>query len=74
MEYVVGPILALLVSMKFTAYTASKKDEQIKALEEKIELVKAGKEEADQEVVKKVMTTMMPIAKAVNRINGQLGI
>ena len=74
MEYVVGPVLALLISMKFTAYTGAKKDEQIKSLQEQIELCKASKEEADKEVVKKVMTTMMPIAKAVNRINGQLGL
>ena len=37
MEYVVGPVLALLVAMKFTAYKADKQEKVLAAIEEKVE-------------------------------------
>ena len=67
MEYVIGPILALLISMKFTDWRASSNTKLVKETEAKIELL-------ENELPKKMVATMMPVAKAVNKINGQLGL
>lgn len=67
MEYVIGPILALLISMKFTDWRASSNTKLVKETEAKIELL-------ESELPKKMVATMMPVAKAVNKINGQLGL
>ena len=39
MEYVVGPVIALLLGMKFTAFTTKKQEERIAAAEAKIEMI-----------------------------------
>ena len=40
----------------------------------KVELVEKRNTEMDKEMLQKVMTTVLPIAKAVNRLNGEVGI
>lgn len=67
MEYVIGPILALLISMKFTDWRTSSNTKLVKETEAKVELL-------ESELPKKIVSTMMPVAKAVNKINGQLGL
>ena len=73
-EYVVGPILALLVSMKFTDYKAKKGAEEVKMLREKIELVEKRNVATENEMPKKVMATVLPLAKAVQKLNQQVGL
>lgn len=73
-EYVVGPILALLVSMKFTDYKAKKEAEEIKMLRAKIELVEKRNAANENEMPKKVMATVLPLAKAVQKLNQQVGL
>ena len=73
-EYVVGPILALLVSMKFTDYKAKKSAEEVKMLREKIELVEKRNVATENEMPKKVMATVLPLAKAVQKLNQQVGL
>ena len=67
LEYIVGPVLALLLGMKFTDLKAKEKDAKIKELEEKIALV-------ETETPKKMMTTLMPVAKAVQKLNQTVGL
>ena len=75
MEYVVGPVIALLLGMKFTDYKAK---EQIKQLEKNHESLVALVEEKMVENTKQVSTQtlrmMMPMAKSVTDINKQLGL
>tara|TARA_B100000085_G_C18276363_1_gene404298 strand:+ start:319 stop:549 length:231 start_codon:yes stop_codon:yes gene_type:complete len=73
-EYVVGPVLACLLAVKFGDWQAKKKDETITALETRIEQLEAKSGEADQEMAKKVMATVLPIAKAVQKLNTEVGI
>ena len=73
-EYIVGPVLALLVSMKFTAFKSKEQTALISALETKIELLEKGSEELETELPKKVMATMLPVAKAVQKLNEQVGL
>ena len=67
LEYIVGPVLGLLLSMKFTDMKAKEKDAKITALEEKIALI-------ETETPKKLMATLMPVAKAVQKLNQQVGL
>ena len=70
LEVIVGPVLAVLVSLKLTDLNLKKQAERITALETKVEELQI----AEKEVPKKMMATLMPVAKAVNKINQHLGI
>ena len=67
LEFIVGPVLALLVALKFGDMKDKEREAEIVALRQEVELIQA-------DLPKKVMTTMMPVAKAVNKINQQLGL
>ena len=69
-EVIVGPVLAVLVTLKLTDINLKKQSKTIAELKEDIELLKL----AEQETPKKMMATLMPVAKAVNKINQQLGL
>ena len=70
-EYVVGPLLALLVGMKFTDFKAK---EEHKLMEAKIEEITAKLSAVENELPKKVMTTVLPVAKAVQKLNQTVGL
>lgn len=92
MEYVVGPILALMLSMKFADWRLKQKQDELQTINSntteiystmnnRIELVetefrglKERNEKIDEEILKKVMTTITPIAKAVVKLNTEIGI
>ena len=71
---IAGPILALLVSLKLTDGRLKKHQQEYEALVTKVELLETRNEEADKEMLQKIMTTMMPIAKAVNKLNTEVGL
>ena len=74
MYYVLSGLIAVLVSVKYTKYEVSKQASLCKTCCEKIELVEKRVDESDTETLKKVMTTVLPIAKAVNKLNNEVGI
>ena len=74
MYYVVGPVLALLISLKFTQQQQSKHNKEYEALVAKVELLENRNEQVDKEMLQKIMTTVMPIAKAVNKLNQEVGL
>lgn len=81
MEYIVGPILALLVSLKFTKLQLKVVEDKVNGMEEEIELVMEDLEKIkeydtkrDEEYSKKVLATLMPVAKAVQKLNQTVGI
>lgn len=74
MEYIVGPILALLVSAKIISMETTKQNDRIQALEEKIAMVKKTQEYTEQELPKKMLVAMMPITKAIKKLNDQVGV
>ena len=69
-EYIVGPVVALLLGMKFTDFKSKKQLEAIAALESKVELL----EQSETETPKKIMATVAPIALAVQKLNAQVGL
>jgi hypothetical protein len=74
MYYVLGPVLALLISLKYTQQQSTKDKQEYQALAERIELLEKRTIEADKEMLQKIMTTVMPIAKAVNKLNQEVGL
>ena len=92
MEYVVGPILALMLSMKFADWRLKQKQDELQTINSntteiystmnnRIELfetefrgLKERNEKIDEDILKKVMTTITPIAKAVVKLNTEIGI
>lgn len=81
MEYFFGPALALLISLKFTSMQKDEQQLKMQDLDERIELIEetllqsqASNEKRDEEFSKKVLATIMPVAKAVNKLNQTVGI
>lgn len=70
LEYIVGPVVALLLGMKFTDIKSKKQQETIVQLETKVELL----EKLEAETPKKIMATVAPIAMAIQKVNAQLGL
>ena len=73
-EYVVGPILALLLGMKFSDYKQKECSKTIAELQAKVEKLEQHNVEVENELAKKVMATVLPVAKAVNKLNQQVGL
>jgi|21_taG_2_1085346.scaffolds.fasta_scaffold49715_4 hypothetical protein len=71
LEYIVGPVLALLVGMKFTHFTAAKQSAQIDAVKE---LIDSKLVESNTEMSQQTLKVLMPLAKSVTDINKQLGL
>ena len=74
MEFLIGPVLAVLVSVGYTRQQNTKHQKEYEALVTKVELLENRNEEVDKEMLKKIMTTVMPIAKAVNKLNQEVGL
>ena len=74
LEFVVGPVLALLVGMKFSVYKSKESEKEIAELKEKVVLLEKSASALESELPKKVMATMLPVAKAVQKLNQQVGL
>ena len=67
LEFVVGPVRSLLIALKFGDIKDKRREKEIAELQAKIELIEG-------ELPKKVMATMLPVAKAVQKLNQQVGL
>ena len=74
MYFVLGPVLALLISLKYTQQQTTKHQKEYEALVSKVELLEKRNEQVDKEMLQKAMTTVLPIAKAVNKLNQEVGL
>ena len=74
MEFVIGPVLALLVGMKFSVYKNQENQKEIAELKEKVIVLEKSASALEAELPKKVMATMLPVAKAVQKLNQQVGL
>ena len=74
LELVVGPVLALLIAMKFDDIRDKNQKKEIAALQEKVIVLEKSASSLESELPKKVMATMMPVAKAVQKLNQQVGL
>ena len=75
MEYaIVGSVLSLLISMKFTDYKTKETEERIKALEANVELVTTAVQTSEAEAPKKTLMIVAPVAKAVKELQTVIGV
>ena len=72
--FVAGPLLALLISLKFTDAKHKEHQKEYEALVAKVESLETRNKAVDKEMLQKIMTTVMPIAKAVNKLNQEVGL
>ena len=71
---IIGPVLSLLVALKVGDYNTKKRAAEIVELKERIELLQKESELRESELPKKVMATIVPMAKAVQKLNQQVGL
>ena len=74
LEFVVGPVLSLLIALKFGDIKDKDRQKEINALQERVELLEKSAATLENELPKKVMATMLPVAKAVQKLNQQVGL
>lgn len=74
MEATFASLIALALSLKFTDLRTKKNQEAIAQLQQQVTELTTQAKEADNEMLKKVMTTILPVAKAVQRLNTEVGI
>ena len=74
MEYVVGPIIGLMLGMKFTVWKAKQNEDKFADLQAKVESVVLRVAENESEMPKRVMATVAPVAIAVKKLNEQVGL
>jgi len=73
-EYAVGPVLALLISLKYTKLTIDKKINKYDEILTRLDKVENRVDQIDRETLKKMMITLTPVAKAVNELQEAIGI
>ena len=71
---IAGPLLALLISLKYTQQQNTKHQKEYEALVSRVELIENRNEALDKEMLQKIMTTVVPLAKAVNKLNQEVGL
>lgn len=74
LELIVGPVLSLLIALKVGDMNDKKRESEINALQEKVVLLEKSASALESELPKKVMATMLPVAKAVQKLNQQVGL
>ena len=74
MEYVLGPVLALLVSMKFTQWKTKPPKYTHEEMIGRIEVLEKAVTERESEMAQKVMSTVTPIAQAVLKLKQEIGV
>ena len=83
MEYVIGPVLALLIGMKFTAYktkpvtpaiTHEELAERISLVDARIDSLQVTISDNNKAASEQTLKMLMPVAKSVSAINKQLGL
>lgn len=73
-EYVVGPLVAALISLKFTDYRVNKQAKKIADQEQTIGRVVKVVEAMDKETLRKMMVILTPMSKAVKQLQDEVGI
>ena len=74
MEYIIGPVITLLVALKFTDFKQKAIQSKVSATQEKIELIEKLLEQRETELPRKLVATMVPLAKEVKKLKQEVGI
>lgn len=78
MEYLLGPIVAAVVSMAFSEQRCRQRcsnyKQDIVELKSKVFTLETSVIKQDTEMPKKIMTTLLPVAKEVSKLKQAVGI
>ena len=74
MEYIIGPVITLLVSLKFTDLKQKEIQSKLSVTQEKIEFIEKLLEQRETELPRKLVATMVPLAKEVKKLKQEVGI
>tara|TARA_R100001463_G_scaffold12597_1_gene34123 strand:- start:154 stop:390 length:237 start_codon:yes stop_codon:yes gene_type:complete len=78
MEYFLGPIIAAVISVAFSEKRCkdrcSKHEDEIANLEARVEAVANSVRISEQEMPKRLMSTLLPVAKEVTKLKSAVGI
>ena len=73
-EYAIGPVLAVLINLKFNQVSQKKHEDKLTLAEARIEKIEKAVETIDKETLKKMMATISPVAKAVITLQEAVGV
>ena len=78
MESIIGPILALIIGIKYSDIKNKKSMRQMEAakteLLERLDKVESTVEVVDKEILKKSLQVILPIAQATERLQAAVGV
>jgi len=78
MEYFVGPLVALVIGIKYTDFKHKLNTSKVQALQEevtaRIEKVEVNVADVDKEILKKSLKIILPIAQATERLQEAVGV
>ena len=75
MGYVIGPIVAAVISIAYSETRCRKRcADNLKSIEERVTLIENKVQDYDKEMPKKLMGTLLPVAKEVTKLKQAVGI
>ena len=74
MEYILSGVIAVAAAFGVTKFQCRGCLKQFSETNERIERVEQRLDESDKELSQKVMQTLLPVAKAVNKLNNAVGL
>lgn len=72
-EYLVGPLVALAISLKFTDNRVRKQAETL-VTQESLDKIEKLIEKKDQEALRRTMLLCTPMSKAIKQLQAEIGI
>jgi hypothetical protein len=74
MEFIYGPIAALLLSLGYTQLVIKRIDEKANDHQARIEVLETKALEDDPATTRKIVTAMMPVVQAVKSLQDTVGV
>lgn len=78
MEVVIGPLLALIIGIKYSDIKSKKNLKELEALKaemnSRVEMVETNVDKVDKEILKKTLQVVLPIAQATERLQNAVGV
>ena len=78
MEVVIGPLLALIIGIKYSDIKNKRNLKELEALKaemnSRVEMVETNVDKVDKEILKKTLQVVLPIAQATERLQNAVGV
>ena len=78
MEFIVGPLLALIIGIKYSDIKNKKNVKELETIKAemsaRVEAVEGSVNNVDKEILKKTLQIVMPIAQATQRLQDEVGV